>query len=374
MYKISLVLITIVSITACNKSSNSLESKKKELASLKTKLTEIQASIEKLEKEVAKLDTSSKSSKPTEVAVTTVIPQPFSTFIDVQGAIDADQNVSVSTKMPGTITKINVTEGNQVSKGQVLAETDASALQLQIASLQVNLDLATQVFKKQQNLWNQKIGTELQYLQAKSNKENLEKSMNSLYEQVRMTKIISPINGTVDAVNIKLGQSVAPGVPAINVVNFSSLKVKADIAETYSGRVKIGDKVVVYFPDLNDSMVGKIGFSSRAINALTRTFSVEIPLVSDKKYRPNMVAKIRINDFQSVKPEIVIPIKYIQISGNERFVLLAKDNTVVRKQITISREYNGMALVSEGLSEGDELITEGYDLITEGDKIVVANK
>lgn len=370
MNKLSLILIAAITITACNKPTP-LAEKQKELSALKSQVTDLNAKIKTLETEIAKIDTSKKAEKIVEIGTMEVTPQVFKTYIDIQGRIDADQNVSVSSQMPGTITRINVTEGQEVSKGQVLAETDASAIQLQIASLQTNLDLAKQVFQKQQNLWNQKIGSELQYLQAKTNKENLEKNMNTLQEQVRMSKIISPINGTVDAVNIKLAQSVAPGMPAINVVNFSQLKVKADVAETYSNRVKTGNTVQIFFPDMSDSITGKISFTSRAINTLTRTFSVEIPLSSNKNYRPNMVAKIKINDYQSAKPEIIIPVKFIQKNGNEQFVLVAENGLAVKKIITIAKEYNGMAQIATGIATGDKLITEGYDLINEGDKITL---
>ncbi len=370
MNKLSLILIAAMSITACNKPTP-LSEKQKALATLKSEVTALNAKIKTLETEIAKLDTSKKVEKLVEIGIMDITPEMFKTYIDVQGRIDADQNVSVSSQMPGTITRINVTEGQEVSKGQILAETDASAIQMQMASLQINLDLSKQVFQKQQNLWNQKIGSELQYLQTKTSKENLEKNMSSLQEQVRMSKIISPINGNVDAINIKLAQAVAPGMPAINIVNFNQLKVKADIAETYSSRVKAGNSVKVFFPDMSDSIIGKISFTSRAINTLTRTFSLEIPLSSNKNYRPNMVAKIKINDYQSSKPEIVIPVKYIQKNGNELFVLIAENGLAVKKIITIAKEYNGMAKVASGITAGEKLITEGYDLINEGDKITV---
>src|SRR5207237_607033 len=136
--------------------------------------------------------------------------------------------------------------------------------------------------------------------------------------------IISPINGTVDAVNIKLGQLVTPGMPAINVVNFSNLKVKADVAETYASRIKKGNEVFIFFPDMNDSVVSKINYSSRAINPLNRTFGLEVLLDNTKEYHPNMVAKLKINDFQSPTPEIVVPVKFIQRGTSETYVFVAE--------------------------------------------------
>ncbi len=363
------IIISALLLTACG-NSDQLTTKKKELETLKADAKTIADKIKTLEALIAKLDTNVKKEKTSEVSTMALTSSIFKTYIEIQGRVDADENVSLAPQMPGMITRINVKVGDEVSKGSVLAETDASATLQQISDLQTNLELAKQVFQKQQNLWNQKIGTEVQYLQSKATKESLEKKMVLLQEQVRMTKIISPISGTVDAVNIKLGQQVAPGMSAINVVNFAHLKVKADVAETYSTRVKTGNEVLIYFPDINDSVQSKVNYASRAINVLTRTFGVEILLANNKNYHPNMVAKIKINDYQSAKPELILPIKYIQKGATENYVLILENGIAVKKIVSINREYNGYAQITEGLKEGDMIITEGYDIINEGDKII----
>lgn len=367
-----LYIALTVLVVACSAPAGdkALDQKKAELEKIKKEKDGLDAKIAKLEEEISKLDTTVHQ-KVMDVVAEPLKAQPFKTFIEVQGHVDADENVSLSSQMPGVVTRINVKVGDEVSKGQVLAETDAAAIQQQISDLQTNLDLAKQVYTKQENLWNQKIGTEIQYLQAKANKESLEKKMGALQEQLRMSKIISPINGTVDAVNIKLAQSVAPGMAAINVVNFSNLKVKADVAETYSARVKTGNEVQVIFPDIKDSLTAKVNYAARAINLLTRTFGVEILLDNKKQYHPNMVAKLKINDYTSAKPQITVPVKFIQRGTADSFVLVAENGKAVKKEITISHEYNGLAEISSGLNEGDMLITEGYDLINEGDVINV---
>lgn len=344
--------------------------KKAELEKLRTQKATLETKIATLEEELAKSDTTKQ--KLVDVIAMPLTAQTFKTYIEVQGRIDADENVSLSSEMPGTITKINVKVGDEVSKGQILAETDARAMQQQIADIQTSLDLATQVFQKQKNLWDQKIGTEIQFLQAKNTKESLENKVSTMQEQVRMSKIISPISGTIDAVNIKIGQAVAPGMPAINVINFSNLKVKADVSESYANRVKVGNETLVLFPDMHDSITSKVNYSSRAINNLTRTFGVEVLLDNKKEYHPNMVAKLKINDYQSATPKVVVPIKFIQKGTNENFVLVSENGKVVKKVITVSHEYNGLAEIADGLKEGDLLITEGYDLINEGDMVNVA--
>jgi RND family efflux transporter MFP subunit len=370
--KLFLFAIIVLAVSCGTPDKNAqLEKKKGELDKLKKEKSDLDTKIDSLEAQITRMGGDSVKGKTLEVVATPIAPQIFKTYIEVQGRIDADENVSLSTEMPGTITQINVKVGDEVSKGQVLAETDARATQQQISDLQTNLDLATQVFNKQKNLWEQKIGTEIQYLQSKANKESLEKKMSALQEQVRMSKIISPISGTVDAVNIKIGQMVAPGLAAISVINFSNLKVKADVAEAYATRVKKGNEVLIDFPDMNDSITAKINYSSRAISPLTRTFGVEVLLDNNKDYHPNMVAKLKINDYQSPTPEVVIPVKYIQRGTTENYVYLADNGKVVKKAITLGREYNGMAEVLSGLKAGDPLITAGYDLVNEGDLVSV---
>ncbi len=364
--KISLIYLALATllITACN-----TPDKKTELEKLRTQKAEIETKIMALEEDLAKSDTTKE--KLTDITVVTITPQTFKTYIEVQGRIDADENVSLSTQMPGTITKINVKVGDEVKKGQVLAETDARASQQQIVDMQTNLELATQVYQKQKNLWDQKIGTEIQYLQSKANKESLENKVVTMQEQIRMGKIISPINGTIDAVNVKMGQAVAPGLSAINVINFSNLKIKADVSESYASRIKVGNEALVLFPDMHDSITSKVHYASRGINNLTRTFNVEVLLDNKTEYHPNMVAKLKINDYQSSEPKIVVPIKYIQKGTNENFVFVADKGIVAKKIIKTSHEYNGLTEITQGLKSGDLLITEGYDLINEGDKINV---
>lgn len=352
--------------TAC-----SAPDKKTELENLVKQKVELEAKITALEEELKKSGADSTAGKSLEVVAEAITPQIFKTYIEVQGRIDADESVYLSSEMPGTLTQINVKAGDEVSKGQTLAETDARAIQQQLSDIQTNLEMAGQVYQKQKNLWDQKIGTEIQYLQAKTTKESLEKKMATLQEQLRMTKIISPINGTVDAVNVKIGQAIAPGIPAISVVNFSNLKVKADIAETYAARVKKGNEVQVYFPDMNDSVTTKVNHSSRAINPLNRTFGVEVILDSKNEYHPNMVAKLKINDFSSPAPVVAVPVKFIQRGTNEAYVYVAEGDKARKRVIKTGHEYNGVAEITEGLKEGDLLITAGYDLVSDGMMVTI---
>lgn len=366
MKKVVLLMAITALIASCSQPD-----KKAQLEALRTQHEELTKQIETLEAEIKKDMGDSAEVKLNLVEVLTVTPEIFSTYIDVQGKVDADENVALSSEMPGTVTKINVKVGDEVSKGQVLAETDSRAIQQSISDLQTNMDLVNQLYEKQKNLWEQKIGTEVQFLQAKTNKESLEKKMATLQEQLRMSKIISPIDGTVDAVDIKVGNAIAPGIPAIRVINFANLKVKAELAESYAGRVKKNDIAKIYFPDLNDSVESKVNYASRAINPMSRTFTAEVILDNKKEYHPNMVTRLKINDYVSSQPVVVIPVRLIQNSSTgERYVYIVKEDKAVKSVIKTGREYNGKVEVKEGLVAGDLLVTLGFENVNEGDKVV----
>ena len=224
----SLTLLMIACHSGTDKKTE-LESLKKQESELKSKIALLEASLNEVQ------DTTAKG---VVVSTITLKPEIFKNYIDIVGRVDAEENVAVSTEMPGTITKINVSVGNEVNKGDVLAETDARVIYQSIADLQVNSDMVNQMYEKQKKLWDQKIGTEVQYIQAKTNKESMEKKMSMLQQQLNMTKIVSPITGTVDGIDIKVGQLAAPGMPAIRVINFSNLKVKAEVAESYASKIK----------------------------------------------------------------------------------------------------------------------------------------
>lgn len=363
-----LILLTVLSavIVSCSQPD-----KKAELEKLKSQHEDLTKKIEVLELEIKKAEGDSGIVKTNLVEIWSIVPETFMTYIDVQGKVDADENVALSSEMPGTVTKINVKPGEEVTKGQVLAETDTRAIQQSMSDLQTNLDLVNQLYEKQKNLWEQKIGTEVQYLQAKTSKESLEKKMATVQEQLRMSKIISPIDGTVDAVDIKVGNAIAPGIPAIRVINFSNLKVKAELSESYASRVKRNDPVKVYFPDMQDSIESKVSYAARAINPMTRTFTAEVLLSDNKKeYHPNMVTRLKINDYRSVAPVIVIPVRVIQNSSTgEKYVYTADGNKAAKKVIKTGREYNGKVEVLEGLTTGDNMVIQGFENINEGDAI-----
>jgi RND family efflux transporter MFP subunit len=360
--------LTTVILAACG---GGAVNKETQLQQLKQQKAKLEQQIATLEKEVGKSDTIQKIKT---VTLATLDNDVFEHYIDVQGSVDARENVNVFSKTPGVVTAIYVKEGQAVSKGQALGQVDDQLARAGIAEVKTQLELATTAFEKQQNLWNQKIGSEMQYLTAKNNKESLERRLATLNEQLSQTRIIAPINGTVDAVIAKLGDNAGPASPtaAFRVVNGNSLKVVANVAEGYAAKVKTGDPVLLSFPDINKDIRARIGFASRTIDPLSRTIKVEVPLPADQALRPNMIAHIKIIDY-TAKNAVVIPVNVIQYTMGKPFVVVAKDSNgklmAQRRDIEMGRTYNDKAEIKNGLQPGDKLVTAGYQGLNDNDLI-----
>jgi RND family efflux transporter MFP subunit len=279
----------------------------------------------------------------------------------------------VSAKSMGVITRVNVTEGERVSKGQVLAQIDNSVIERSIEGMESQLELATSVYERQKNLWDQKIGTEVQFLQAKTNKESLEKQLASLREQSEMARIKAPISGTVDDVFVKVGENIAPGMPAVRVVNADDLKIQARVSEAYITDIKKGDKVLVNISELKKEVEARVTFVSKTIDLLSRTFNVEVALPSRPELRPNMTATVKII-FDSSSDALVVPVNVIQEINKEKIVYVAEQkgnqSVATRKVITVEGVYGNQAAV-KGLNAGDKLITVGYQGLNDGDFIKI---
>jgi RND family efflux transporter MFP subunit len=370
MNKSILFLLLAVMAVACNKPAD----KKTELAELKKQHDELTLKIKALETELQLSDTA-KVSKVTAVSVTEAKPEVFNHFLEVQGKVDGEDNIAVSAQMPGTITAVYVKEGDPVRKGQVLAQIDNSVMQQQIASTRQQLDFASNLYMKQKALWDQQIGSEVQYLTAKNNKENLEKALATLNDQLEMTRIKSPINGSVEEVNLKVGQMASPGLPAVRVVNFSSVKVVAEIAEAYGAKVKPGNKVIVFFPDFNIEIPSQIRFTSKYINPTNRTFNTEVRLGPSKvEYRANMMAVVKINDYNNPSA-FAVPVTIIRETQSGKYIYVAKEENgklVARRlPVTIGSTYNGLTEITSGITAGDKIITTGFNSLIDGELIQV---
>ena len=371
MKNILIVFVLAAAFEGCSSGNGS--DKKAELEKLKKEQSALQEKITKLETELAASGNADVKVKAKEIAVTPASTNFFVHYVEVQAKVDADEDVAVSAEAPGTITKINVKAGDKVSKGSILAELDVQTLMKSVDELKSQRDFANTLYLKQKSLWDQKIGTEIQYLSAKNNLDALDKKLQTMQEQLNMMRIISPITGTVDAVDIKIGQAVMPGMRAIRVVNLSNLKVKAEVAEAYISKVKQGNDVVVVFPDLQKEVKTKLTYSGKVIDPVNRTFHIEVNM-NDKSVdlHPNMIAVLKIADYQSPKA-FSVPVNLVQSAGDNNYLFVAegnKDKAVAkRRTVTTGRNYNGTIEILSGLTEGDNIITTGYQDLIDGQPV-----
>lgn len=365
MKRIILLLSLVMVFVACNRGD-----KKARLEKLQKERDKISMQILELEKEIS----TESGKKIVPVEVTEIKPETFRNFIEVQGKVDGDDNVSVSAKNVGVITSIDVKEGQRVTKGQLLATLDAQILYTTLRDMETQLNFVTDLYIRQKNLWDQKIGSEVQYLSAKNNKESLENKIQAMKDQIALSTITSPINGTVEEISLKVGQAISPGYPTFRVVNFDRLKVVAEVAEVHSSKVKMGDSVKIFFPDYDKEFDSKLSFTSKYINFINRTFNVEaaIPNIKDHELRANMIAVIKINDYVA-KDAIVVSANLIFKSMKEQYVFVAEsvNNEMIAKKrvVTTGITYNGKTEILSGLNPGDKLITTGYNNLNGNEKV-----
>ncbi|HLN56874.1 MAG TPA: efflux RND transporter periplasmic adaptor subunit [Bacteroidales bacterium] len=364
----SIPAIALIAVLySCNSTPSSrLDKLKQQQAAIAEEIR----NIESEQKDTAMLDTASFRF----VGVTEIRKEPYNHYIRVQGKVDGDQNVSVFAEVPGTVSRRFVNVGQKVSQGQILAQLDDSQVRKQLETLETQYKFASEMFEKQQRLWDQKIGSEVQYLQSRTNKESLERQIASLNEQINKFRIISPINGTVEEVNIKPGMVVSPDprMAAFRVVAFNNMKVSAEVSEAYSSRVNAGEKLLISFPDIKKEVEAKVDFVSKYINPVNRTFIIEAAIPAIENLKANMVAIIRINDYSN--PEAIkLPMNVIQndLSGSYVYVV-DNDNgyrTAVRQKVTVGNSYNGVAEITSGLNEGDLVVSTGFQDLVEGEYI-----
>ncbi|MEJ5265873.1 MAG: efflux RND transporter periplasmic adaptor subunit [Bacteroidales bacterium] len=367
MRKVNWGMIALMALLiACGKTD-----KQAELAKLRKQQAELAEKIKQLETQIAADTTIKKTPKGTRVVVSEIKPTSFFHSIEVQGKVDGDNSVNVFCEGAGGIVEeIYVTEGQYVKKGQVLAKLDDAIYQTQLKTALSSLEYVTTLYNKQKALWEQKIGSEVQYLNLKNQKESLEGQVATLKEQISKCRIASPIAGTVEDIPIKKGQMISPAVVSFRVIDLSSLKIVADVSESYSTRIKVGDKVTVFLPDLNKEITGKVDFCSRYINPVNRTFNVTLRIPSnDPAIKANMIAVLRIVDYQNPNA-IVVPVNVVQTDQKGKYILVAEridDSYVARKKYVEPGEtYKGITEIRSGLKEGDKVITIGFQELEEG--------
>ncbi|MCB0509819.1 MAG: efflux RND transporter periplasmic adaptor subunit, partial [Bacteroidetes bacterium] len=320
-----LLLLTLLLLNACSSSSSDLETLQAEKKALQSEIEQLKAQLLEIDASIAELDTNSVSDKLELVSVIPMNADKFQHYIEAQGKTYTENNVMVTTDMGGLVVSINATEGQFVSKGQTLMRLDNSVIVSQLAELETSLALAKDVFDKRSRLWEQNIGSEIEYLQAKNNYESLLNKKETINTQLAKTSIKAPISGYVDLINLKLGEMASPGMPAVQVVNNSQMEVRVDLPETYLGKAKVGDILQVEISALGLTSSAKISSVGQTVNAYNRSFQVIASIDNkDNKIKSNMLAKVKLSD-EVVNNAITIPTRLLQEGSEGRYFVFVAE-------------------------------------------------
>ncbi|MGB5498779.1 MAG: efflux RND transporter periplasmic adaptor subunit [Maribacter sp.] len=356
------------------------------LESLRAKKNDISEQQKALELDAQQLDSVIAILDNTEkfplVTTITAQQQNFVHYLELQGAVKTKQNVLIYPEMQGTLRRVYVKEGQRVTKGQILATIDDGGLGSQLEQLKTQAELAKTTFDRQKRLWEQKIGSEIQYLQAKTNFEAAENAVKQLQSQLGKSIIRAPFSGIIDNVIKDEGTVVAPGQASevFRIVNLSNMYIQVDVPENYLSEITKGKKAMVYFPVLGDTIITKIRETGNFINPSNRSFSVEIPVPNKNgDIKPNLTAKVHLNDYSS-ENAILIPQSIISenAEGEQYAYITSEPNAdnqavVTRSIISTGKTQGGYVEILSGIAAGQQLIKEGARSVKDGQKVKILN-
>ncbi|MBI9067654.1 MAG: efflux RND transporter periplasmic adaptor subunit [Salinivirgaceae bacterium] len=360
------ILPIVILFASCSESNDQ---------AIKNKIIQKKQQIAKFEHEITALEKQLTDTTVLEnlipVSVKEIKPEAFNHYFVVFGNAEADEYGMISPEMNGKVEKIHVQEGQKVDKGTLLMTLNTAAIQQQINAMEANLELTNTSYNKQKALWDQKIGSEIQYLQAKAAKDGLEAQLQALKAQLYMSQIRAPYSGIVNKIYPKVGEMASPQFPAIEFVNLSNITVRTNISEKYISKVHKGQMVDLSFsalPDFNEQIV--INRVSNVINSKSRTFEVELQLKNENdQIKPNLVSTIRINDF-STNDAFVIPSLVIKkdISNDYVYVVTNKKgkSIVEKRAIQLGLSYQDKTMITKGLKSGDKVVVKGYNMVSNG--------
>jgi len=375
-----------VSLFSCGGADQSVSDiiEQGDLEAIRAKKNEITAQQKLIQTQVKSLDSAiailGNEEKLPLVNTLTAKKELFNHYLELQGDVSTKQNVLIYPEMAGTLQKVYVKEGDRVSKGQLLATIDDGGMSSQLNQLKTQAALAKTTFERQERLWNQNIGSEIQYLQAKTNYESSENMVSQAQSQLGKSNIRAPFSGIIDNVIKDQGTVVAPGQGSevFRLVNLSDMFIEVEVPETYLGSVVKGKDALVYFPVLGDSITTKIRETGNFINPSNRSFEVEIPVPNkDGKIKPNLTAKVNLNDYTN-EDAILIPTSIISENAEgDQYIFVAEEpnsegEAVVKRTIITTGKTQGAKIeVLTGLENGNLIIKEGARSVKDGQKVKI---
>ncbi len=367
MKTILLIFSASFFLAACSSTTLSEEeNKRRELQQYKQQRNELEKKINALENELEGI----KENEAVKIAVTELTTERFEHFIKVTGLVEADLDINVSPESAGIIQQVAVTEGQQVKRGQVMGKLNTDALERNLDELTIQLELAKTNFSRQKNLWDQNIGSEMQFLQARTNMESLEKRVESLKAQIRMSEIKSPVNGVVDIIFQKEGEMGSPQNPFAKVLNIDNIRIYADVSESYITKIKQGDMANLFFPALDFEMTAPITRIGSTIDPNNRTFRVRIDIRNPgQNIKPNLISIVEIRDYIS-EDAIVVPTMLIKEDFRGKYSFIVENNDGVsharKVPVETGRTHNNRTEVLSGLKNGMKIISQGYNQVSDG--------
>lgn len=386
MKKSILFIITLITLASCGGDSKSVDAiiDAGDMTAVKTKRAELNKQQRDLKSEIDKLnqyiDTHEKKDRPALITTEVIKDTVFKHYVEVQGNVETDQNVVLNAEYSGVLTNVYVKEGQRVSKGQRLAKIDDGGLSSQVAQQESQMALAQTTFERQKRLWEQNIGSEIQFLQAKTNYESAKNVTQQFRSQLSKTVITAPFSGVVDEIISDPGQVVVPGqTPVIRLVNLSDMYVKASIPETYLKNIKKGTQVKVNLASINEEFTGTVRQVSNYINPNNRSFDIQIEIPNkDGLVKPNLIATVKVNDY-SAENAITVPENILQENAaGETIAYLYQpinDSIGVAKRVILQTglSYENHTEVKAGLKKGDTIIKEGAKTLRDGQKVTIKN-
>jgi RND family efflux transporter MFP subunit len=373
MKKVVLIATSLLLIACGEKSTDDLI-KDKNITELKNRKATIQAELEKID--AALVNGNKTPESEALVSVVTIKDTVFNHYLEVQGNVNTKENILVQPEFSGTLTTLNVKAGQRVAKGQILGKVDDAGMSQQLASIENQYALAKTTFERQKNLWDKKIGSEIQFLQAQAQMISAQKSVAQMRAQVAKTVIRAPFSGTIDEVFVERGQVVAPSPQGLmRIVNLSNMYVSTTVPETYIGKLKVGTVVDVFLTSLGKTYKGKVRQVANFINPSNRSFGIEVSVPNpDNLLRPNQVAKLKIIDY-TVTNAIIVPTNVVQEDGeHNKFVFIAtnvsgKKGVAKKVLVKVGKSSDNVTEILIGLTANDVIVTEGANNIADGMKL-----
>ncbi len=366
MNKFFISIFIATALFSCNQAENS------ELDKLISKRDSLQVEMNELNVLIEELDTSNVRESAL-VSIESLKIGKFEHYFEVQGIVEAQNNVTLVAEIPAVITKIHVKEGQKVKKGKLLVTLDDEIIMNQIEELRTKLELATFVYEKKKNLREENIGSELDFETAKNNKKSLERSLETTQTQLSKTKIRAPYNGVVDEVFPREGEIAGPQFPMIRFVSLGQVNIKVDVPESYLSKIKTGDQVEVKFPDLGISHFSTIHQRGSFIKPLNRTFVITINLPHDDNLLPNLIGVVKIKDFEKDSALLIHQENIMQDSEGRDYVFIAveEDNKNVARKIFVESgmSYKDYTFIIDGLTAEDKIIAEGARSVVDGETV-----